>query len=158
MCIGTTNVLALDMMRSIKSSDGSSIKALVNAAKKNLSNASKIFQDKNNVQDIVDSIILVLEKCQDQLLESAKDSKKLEYLARDIAYQLTRAYAASLLCLQANWSGGEKDWAIFRRFCGGGQEVWGSNRWLLAPTFSSDRKNDDASVITFLSPEMASRL
>ena len=126
---GTTNVLALDMLRAVQHTKGASINALVTAARTNLSGGSD-GDVPGDVTDYTTRIVGVLEGCQKELLSGSKNDS----LARDIALQLSRSYAASLLCVQARWSKLDKDWAVFKRFCGDGQVLWSDPRWLSAPS------------------------
>ncbi len=118
---GCTNVLSLDMLRAAKNG---SVEILVNSAKHRL-NSTRSSNSKLCPQHLLPKITNVLDTCNKHLSSNPSES-----IARDIALQLTRAYASTLLCAQASWSGLRRDWAVFKLFCEGGQETWGNNRWL----------------------------
>jgi len=150
---GTTNVLALDMMRAVKHSHGAALSALVDSAKSNLSGARPSYVK----EIIIPKIIRVLDGCQKELSEKEVQQ---DFLARDIALQLVRAYAASLLCHHAKWSNKEKDWLVFKRFCVEGQEIFGNNRWLSTPVILSRKKDNVQELASYIFPErvLTSRL
>ncbi|KAL9980200.1 hypothetical protein ACROYT_G008754 [Oculina patagonica] len=99
---GTTNVLSLDVLRSVFKSQGQVLKAFHTSVSDKLSKASSSHPTLKILLEQVQSSMNTL--LSPQNYELLSDSLP----ARDLAFSLARIYIASLLIEHASWEGTEE--------------------------------------------------
>ncbi|XP_077995922.1 acyl-CoA dehydrogenase family member 11-like [Glandiceps talaboti] len=114
---GTTNILSLDVLRSITKSNGKVLEVFFKDIKQKVVSASK-----SENQDVHRSCLAtnISVKKLTKFLESVVTHQPavLEVAARDFAYSLSRTYIAALLLEHATWSEAtEQDIAAAARWC-----------------------------------------
>ncbi|XP_030847377.1 acyl-CoA dehydrogenase family member 11 [Strongylocentrotus purpuratus] len=114
---GTTNILSLDILRSIIKSKGQTMETFL----RQVQTRSATFLTASN-QDIQGTAKLIGQSCDSLksfLVESAnQDAGFMELAARDLAYSIGRTYIGLVLLEHATWErAGEEDIAVAKRWC-----------------------------------------
>ncbi|XP_030635679.1 acyl-CoA dehydrogenase family member 11 [Chanos chanos] len=127
---GTTNVLALDVLRSIAKSSGRVLEAFFSDAKTRLSVAASVPALTPAVQALGEALSRLGEFVQ---ASSHKPTATMELAARDLAFSLARVYMGALLVDHAAWDGASAD------------DIYAALRWTeqdLCPVFNADLKGN----------------
>jgi len=109
---GTTNVLSMDVWRSIKTNN--SLQYFTEAINKRIGNCK--FDACQNSIAIIQKAMAIIEKTSKQVMEEG-DIQFAESNARRFSYLLSATYMATLLLDQANWSKKSIDAQVCERWC-----------------------------------------
>ncbi|KAJ8042777.1 Acyl-CoA dehydrogenase family member 11 [Holothuria leucospilota] len=114
---GTTNILSLDVLRSVLKSQGQTLQVFFKAVSSRLEGASDC-----NLAAVKEATKRMQQASSDVqgLLKSAlsENPEVMEMAARDLAYSLSRLYIGSLLVEHASWSEAtQEDAMVAQRWC-----------------------------------------
>ncbi|KAM9330799.1 acyl-CoA dehydrogenase family member 11-like [Gastrophryne carolinensis] len=99
---GTTNILSLDVLRSVMKSQGKVLNAFFTAVQEKLEASSSVPE----LSQPTSRLLQALQQLKSFIeLAGANGSDFMELSARDFAYSLARIYIGSLLVDHANWTG-----------------------------------------------------
>ncbi|XP_071482238.1 acyl-CoA dehydrogenase family member 11-like [Diadema antillarum] len=114
---GTTNILSLDVLRSILKSKGQTMETFVSQVQTRI--APYVDAANQDLHATADAIGQACHALQGFLSESAnQDEAYINVAARDFAFSISRIYIGLLLLEQAGWEHAtEEDVAVARRWC-----------------------------------------
>ncbi|KAI9309390.1 hypothetical protein BJ944DRAFT_284651 [Cunninghamella echinulata] len=135
---GTTNILALDVLRVLIKSKGSALVTFANVLTKKLKTAVDIApKELSNAADLIQKSLTTT--C--AFVSNTKDQVQIETSIRQVTFALGRVVAGVLLLEQAAW-------ALKNNIIGAEQDVVVLNQWCQDPEFSAPIKALDADILT----------
>ncbi|KAM6246688.1 acyl-CoA dehydrogenase family member 11-like [Porphyrio hochstetteri] len=112
---GTTNILSLDVLRSLSKSGGQVVAVFFAAVQKKLELASSCVELAPAVKRTQDAVSSLAQFTQEA---GSRGAVTMELTARDFSYSLARIYAGALLIEHAAWPGASPtDMAAAQRWC-----------------------------------------
>uniref|UniRef100_A0A8B9DL78 ACD11 dehydrogenase n=1 Tax=Anser cygnoides TaxID=8845 RepID=A0A8B9DL78_ANSCY len=150
---GTTNILSLDVLRSLTKSQGRAIAVFFSTVQKKIELASSTAKLEPAVRQMRDAISRLTQFIQGA---GAKEAVTMELAARDFSYSLARIYAGALLIEHASRSDASAaDVSAARRWCN--QELCPAATEFKNSSYDAEESLMDSSLV-YGSPPSTSRL